>query len=405
MCSALRKYKQNNIKFLGLAGKRMELIKNQHIVFVINSLEGGGAEKVICDWLVEMEPVFTQSHSKVTLLLLDDLPEAKLVPNYVNKQTLDSKGKLLSSYACLKNALITNKPDIIFSFLNRSNVLCTLIGRQLNIPTIISERSNTSQHFGNSLKGKFSKLIVRTVYPKANRVIAVSEGVRLDLVANFCIQSDRCITLQNAYNTDKLIEKSNLEIEAEIPENSFIIAIGRLHLVKNFELLINAYAQSNINIPLLILGEGPLRKKLQKQIDSLDCTNKIFLKGYQVNPYPYIKKAAYMVSTSNAEGFPNAIAEALCLGTPVVATNCESGPAEILADDVYFTTIDAQIVKYGVLCKPRSIDAVKSALLLMSKIDKTEAYRQKLQARAQQYSFDNIRATLIAEINHLVKFK
>jgi N-acetylgalactosamine-N,N'-diacetylbacillosaminyl-diphospho-undecaprenol 4-alpha-N-acetylgalactosaminyltransferase len=300
---------------------------------------------------------------------------------------------------------MTNKPDIIFSFLNRSNVLCSLIGRQLDIPAIISERSNTSQHFGNSLKGKFSKLIVRIVYSRASRIIAVSEGVRLDLIANFCIQSDRCTTLQNAYNKDKLIEKSNLEIEAEIPENGFIIAIGRLHLVKNFELLINAYAQSNINIPLLILGEGPLRKKLQKQIDSLNCTNKIFLKGYQVNPYPYIKNAAYMVSTSNAEGFPNAIAEALCLGTPIVATNCESGPAEILADDVYFTTMDAEIVKYGVLCKPKSINAVKSGLRLMTKIDKTAAYRQTLQTRAQQYSFDNVRATLIAEINRLVKSK
>ena len=69
----------------------MELIKNQHIAFVINSLEGGGAEKVICDWLTEMQPIFTQSRSKVTLLLLDDLPEANIVPNYVNKQTLDSK--------------------------------------------------------------------------------------------------------------------------------------------------------------------------------------------------------------------------------------------------------------------------------------------------------------------------
>jgi len=383
----------------------MELINNQNIVFVINSLEGGGAEKVICNWLTEMEPVFIQSHSKVTLLLLDDLPEANSVPFYVNKMTLNSKGKIYSSYKGLKNALIIDKPDIIFSFLNRSNVVCTIIGRQLNIPTIISERSNTSQHFDNSLKGKLSKLIVRIVYPRANRVIAVSQGVRLDLIANFRVPSNRCITLQNAYNTDKLIEKSTVEIQPEISENSFIIAIGRLHSIKNFELLITAYAQSNIKIPLFILGEGPLRQKLQNQIDSLGYADKIFLKGYQVNPYPYIQKAAFMVSTSNAEGFPNAIAEALCLGTPILATNCESGPAEILADDVNFTTMDAEVVKYGVLCKPKSVTAVKNGFLLMTKIEKTKAYRQKLQTRARKYSFDIVRAILITEINSLVKAK
>jgi N-acetylgalactosamine-N,N'-diacetylbacillosaminyl-diphospho-undecaprenol 4-alpha-N-acetylgalactosaminyltransferase len=383
----------------------MQLIKNQNIVFVINSLEGGGAEKVICNWLAEMESVFIQSHSKVTLILLDDLPEANIAPYYINKITLNSKGKILLSYKSLKDALVINKPDIIFSFLNRSNVICTIIGRQLHIPTIISERSNTSQHFNKSLKGKLSKLIVRTIYPKASKVIAVSEGVRHDLVANFRVQNERCITLHNAYNTDQLIEKSKIKIQPYLPENSFIIAIGRLHSIKNFELLINAYAQSNINIPLFILGEGPLQKKLQNQIDSLGCADKIFLKGYQTNPYPYIQKAAFMVSTSNAEGFPNAIVEALCLGTPVVATNCDSGPAEILAGDVNFKTIDAEIVKYGVLCKPRCIHAVKNGLVLMAKIEKTKAYRQKLHARATQFSFDIVRKTLINEINNLVKSK
>jgi glycosyltransferase involved in cell wall biosynthesis len=383
----------------------MELIKNQNIVFVINSLEGGGAETVICNWLTEMETIFIQSHSKVTLLLLDDLPEANPVPAYVNKITLHSQGKIFSSYASVKSVIVMSKPDIIFSFLNRSNVVCTIIGRQLNIPTIISERVNTSQHFDNSLKGKLSKLIVRIVYPKASKVIAVSEGVRLDLIANFRIQSERCIALQNAYNTDKLIEKSKIEIQPNIAENSFIIAIGRLHSIKNFELLINAYAQSTISIPLLILGEGPLRHKLQNQINSLGYADKIILKGYQANPYPYIQKAAFMVSTSNAEGFPNAIAEALCLGTPILATNCDSGPAEMLADDVYFTTTDAEIVKYGVLCKPKSIDAVKRGLLFMAEIEKSGAYREKLQARARMFSFDIVRFTLISEINNLVKLK
>ena len=76
----------------------MTLVKNKRIVFVINSLEGGGAEKVLCNWLREMEAIFIESNAQVTLVLLDDLPEKNTCPQYVNKITLDSSGKLIKSY-------------------------------------------------------------------------------------------------------------------------------------------------------------------------------------------------------------------------------------------------------------------------------------------------------------------
>lgn len=380
----------------------MKLQKNKNIVFIINSLEGGGAEKVICNWLAEMEDIFVQSQCSITLVLLDNLPEINKAPNYVNKITLDSKGSLLSSYRQLDKLMSLNAYDVMISFLNRSNVICTLIGSMRNIPTIISERAYTSQHFNNSLKGVMSKLIVKLIYPRASRVLAVSEGVRLDLINNFSVSQKKCITVQNAYNIDKIVAKSQEVNEYEAPECEFIVAIGRLHEVKNFELLISAYADSSIEAKLLILGDGPLRQQLQNQIDLLGCSNNIVLKGYQENPYPFLAQALFLVSTSNAEGFPNGIAEALCLGTPIVSTNCKSGPAEILADNVHYTTETAEIVEYGVLCKPKSKNAVKLALELMQSIDITDVYRQKLRSRAKTYSFDRVREKLVWEINHVV---
>lgn len=383
----------------------MELIKNKKILFVINSLEGGGAEKVMCNWLREMENIFNSSNAEVTLLLLDSLPEVNLAPNYVNKVTLDSKGKIFRSYVNLKSAIAKLKPDIILSFLNRSNVICSLVGRKFNIPTIISERSNTSQHFGNSIKGAIGKAAIKYSYPLATKVLAVSEGVKLDLVKSFGVASSNCILLQNAYDISAL----NTSAQEPVPEinldSEFIVAIGRLHHVKNFELLITSYTEAKIKFPLYILGEGPLKEALQKQINKLGQQKKIRLLGYQTNPYPYLKHAQFLVSTSNSEGFPNGIAEALCLGTPILATNCESGPAEILANNAHYKTDDADIVDFGVLSKPRSVVGMIKGFTLISALNKSDEYKLRLQKRAEIYSFDNVRRVLVEQINEAVGAK
>ena len=110
----------------------------------------------------------------------------------------------------------------------------------------------------------------------------------------------------------------------------YVISVGRLVKNKNFSLLINAYAKANISEDLVILGVGDEELLLKELANELGVGNKVHFLGFKSNPYPYVKSAEYFISTSNAEGFPNAIVEAMCLEKAVVATNCESGPAEII---------------------------------------------------------------------------
>jgi N-acetylgalactosamine-N,N'-diacetylbacillosaminyl-diphospho-undecaprenol 4-alpha-N-acetylgalactosaminyltransferase len=370
------------------------VLSNKRIVFVINSLEGGGAEKVLCNWLVALESFFTDAQVEVHLLLLDNVEEINTPPLYAIKKTLSAQGSLFKSFFQLKKALNTIKPDVVFSFLTRSNYVSTLLAKQMGIPVYISERVHTSSHFTDTGKGKISKALVKWIYPKATKVLAVSEGVKKDLVRNYSIIDVKCDVVYNAYNVSALEQKASEPISQDV-NTPFIVGVGRLVANKNFALMIQAYSDAKLDVPLFIFGAGPELARLQSLIDNLDLRKKIFLKGYINNPYPFIKRAQFFVSTSNAEGFPNGIAEAICLGTPVLSTNCESGPAEIIADNVNFKTDSATACQYGVLCAPNSVAACVSGFELIMEWRADKDVKAVLAERAACYSVVQLKVQLV----------
>lgn len=378
---------------------------NKKIVFVINSLEGGGAEKVLCNWLKEMEDIFTNAACEVVLLLLDSCVEKNSPPSYVTKFTLNAQGSIMASYRQTKKSLQALKPDLVFSFLTRSNIVAIACCNKMNIPVIASERVHTTNHFGSSLKGLFSRGLVRLFYPKATHLLAVSEGVKHDLATSYGVKNDNCEVIYNAYDAEKLEgfarESSN---SVALDENAgFVVAIGRLVQNKNFEMLIRAYVESGITYKLLILGEGPKRKELESLISELKSDEKVELLGYADNPYPYLKQAAFLASSSTAEGFPNGIAEAICLGTPVLSTNCESGPAEIIADNYDFKTASYATFDCGVLVKNDCQTSFSKALSeMVTLVENKKFTSEKLKHRASLYSFNNVREILVRQMNELL---
>jgi glycosyltransferase involved in cell wall biosynthesis len=370
----------------------MSECKNKSIAFVINSLEGGGAERVICNLLRTMENTFIENNCKVYLVLLDKLTEQQQCPNYVKKVTLNSQCKLVASYFHFNQWVKLNQPDLLISFLTRSNVVTTLVGKRFKIPTIISERVNTSSHFATAKTGVISKLMVKAVYPKATFVVPVSQGVMRDLVQNYAVPQSKCTVMYNAYDQTILSERAAQNV-TDLPAKPYLIGIGRLMPNKNFSLLINAFAKSKSQRDLVILGQGPELLILTNLVKTLGLEKRVHLLGFKENPYPYLKNADYLVSTSNAEGFPNGIAEAMCLGKPVIATNCQSGPAEILTGNDATQTNSFLCAEHGILCEVNNVKAVSQAIDNIEANQQIAEYQQKSLARAVTFSYAAMQTT------------
>jgi N-acetylgalactosamine-N,N'-diacetylbacillosaminyl-diphospho-undecaprenol 4-alpha-N-acetylgalactosaminyltransferase len=356
--------------------------KNKTILFVINSLEGGGAEKALCNWLMYMEGYFGEHGYSVHLATLDQCSEKYSPPSYVQRHYLDSKGSLFLSIRQLFSVFKKVQPSSCFSFLNRSNYAAILLAKLHSVPIAINERVNTTTHLPSGIRAIIAKALVKVLYPRADLVIAVSEGVKSELCNNYKVAPAHIRVITNAYDVDKIAGLASDNVT--IPP--YIIAVGRLSKNKNFSLLIDAYAETGLKQSLIILGEGPEEAALLAQIEMLGLQGKVKVHSFNDNPYSLLKNAEYLVSCSNSEGFPNVIAEALCLGLPVVATDCESGPAEILSKSRQRANNHWFWADYGILTPTNSRDELVAAMSAMSELGRQRYPELLLTTRAKDFN-------------------
>jgi len=353
----------------------------RRIAFVINSLSTGGAERVMNN-ILHMAPEGWACH----LILLDSETERRTPPDFVTMHRLDCRFSLLASIRRLRAELMSIKPDLVVSFLVRANVASIIAARAVNAPVVISERSQLSTHLAERHRGLrrwAAAAAPRLTYPHADHVIAVSDGVRSDLVERFGVRPDRVASIPNPYDLRRIAIDAQAEPERELPPR-FIVSVGRLVGAKGFEDLIDAYAIAKPDLPLCILGEGPDHERLEARIAALGLHHRIHLLGYAKNPFAIVGRADLFISASHCEGFPNALAEAMALGRPAISTDCPSGPAEVLAGVETTGTTDVFQAEYGVLVPVRRPDALARAMDLMSDPDRRLHYslmaRQRLDA-------------------------
>ena len=171
--------------------------------------------------------------------------------------------------------------------------------------------------------------LIRRCYPEADHFIAVSNGVADNLMA-MDIPASRITVIPNG--VDIATVQHNGKVYTSPFEGRYIVAVGRLVPKKDYPTLLRAMTllPATVVPRLVILGEGPERQKLTALCRNLDLQDRVLMPGFVANPYPIIAAASCLVSSSISEGMPNALLEALALGKPVVATDCPSGPAEIL---------------------------------------------------------------------------
>ena len=175
----------------------------------------------------------------------------------------------------------------------------------------------------------YERILIRYLYkfPNVLKVIAVSKGIEKILTNKFNLKNTKVI-----YNP---INFSDCKEKGKIKYKNYILAVGRLHYQKNYELLLKSFKNTKAikYTKLLIAGEGPERKKLEALIDLLDLRGKVILLGQVSNIEDYYNNASMFVLSSRYEGFGNVIAEALSYSCACIATNCPTGPSEIIANE------------------------------------------------------------------------
>ncbi|MDM7325236.1 MAG: glycosyltransferase [Thermus sp.] len=305
------------------------------IALFLPSLEGGGAERVnllLAQGLKERGAEVDLVLARAKGPYLSGVPSGVRVVDLKAPRTLFSLPPLV---AYLKR----EKPGALFSSLTHANLIALWAKGLARVPTRVFVAEHTplraSQSGAVPLRERVARALLGWVYPKAQGVVAVSQGLSEELVEVFRVPRDKVRVIYNPVVGPELFRKA----EENIPHPWFepgqppvFLGVGRLSKEKNFPLLLRAFARVKERVPsrLLILGEGQERGPLETLIRELGLSEHVALPGFVSNPYSFMRKAAALVLSSRYEALPTVLIEAMALGTPLVATDCPFGPREIL---------------------------------------------------------------------------
>ena len=306
------------------------------ILFIIDSLGAGGAEKAV---LTLARTMASLGH-KISIITADNIVEYDIDFD-VSIYTLDFK-KLrweatYHKYGKQLKYLVKNleskygRFDLITSHLQKAHRL-TAIAKIPNVYYCIHTTISQASLSGRTGVRLFLKRYKLKSLLNNKDIVTVSTGIQYDLINNVRVTPKSIITIYNPLDFDYI--KQFAQEPNPFENEDYIIHVGRLTKSKRHDILLKAYAKSNIKDKLLLLGEGPLKENIKKQASDLGIYEKVIFAGFHQNPYPIIKNAKLYISSSDYEGFLIALVEALVLNVPAISTNCPHGPGEILVNSL-----------------------------------------------------------------------
>jgi glycosyltransferase involved in cell wall biosynthesis len=325
-----------------------------HICIFPDRIDDGGVDR----YAINLAQAFVEEGMKVDIfvtngvgrLLSQKPPQARL---------FIGGGTAKSSFWPFFRYLIKHKPDVVISANLYIDAICILariasLSNTKNLVSLHSTFSRDAYRGRPRLKAIYS-CVCRLLYPKAHFIVAVSKAVATDAKIYFRLAQEVHV-IYNPVITNELRSLSLAPILHPFyqQEGEFVIlSVGRLTVQKDFETLLQAFAILRQKLPckLVILGEGEELQKLQRLTHELNIFTHVDFIGFVNNPYPFFLHSDVLVSSSQCEGLPTVIIEALAVGTKVVATDCPGGSSEILGAG-----------RFGALVPMQDPEALSSAI-------------------------------------------
>lgn len=363
----------------------------------IYSLAGGGAERVVSYLL----SYCITKNIKVYLICMNTVVKYE-IPNgvevhFLEKSNPDESGFIKAVKIPLlayKYSRLVKRLNIThsLSFLTRPSFINVLASKLTNHQFIVitNERGFPSLAYGyKGFKSTFNKKMIKLLFKKADVVLSNSKGNAQDLVNNFEVPLEKMRVINNPIDLAKI---ENIEpIKSFFDESKFnLITVGRLIKSKNLKMLIDAlHKLQNPNLRLYVFGIGELQEELEQHIINLDLKQKVVLMGFDPNPYKYLKAADLFIFGSNHEGFPNVLLEAMACGLPILSTNCDSGPSEIL--ELKTTRNDLMITDYGILVPIKNMNLMAKGInhIVNNKVF-LQSCKINVQKRVKDFKKDHI---------------
>lgn len=302
-------------------------MKSKKFVFYVNSLIKAGAQRVIINLT---ESLISKGHQVVivTTTIYEpeyDLPEGakRIFPDITEEEITGNRiVNFKRRFMKLRNVWKTEKPDVIISFIGKNNFMAILTAWGLKIPVITSVRGEPKAEYYSKLQ----ELLAKTLMGKADGIILQTT----DAKAYFpqWIQK-KAVILENPLNPEFIDEYYTGERKNEI------VSVGRIDANKNQKLIVDAFSQIAEEFPdvkLVLYGDGEGKEQLSNYVKTNPYQERIFLLGAVSDVKERIKKSKIFVLSSNTEGMPNALMEALALGIPCISTDCPCGGPRMLME-------------------------------------------------------------------------
>ncbi|QUE87198.1 glycosyltransferase [Exiguobacterium alkaliphilum] len=390
---------------------------------LIPSINEGGAERVVS----RLTYILNEKYDLHVIVYEDTYLKYPINVPIINLNLkANTSSVLLKLLTFFKRIILMKKTkrkykfDAVISFMDSPNVI-NILSSDKKCKTIISIRN-----YNFSRRNKLINSIIFKLYKKSDQIISVSKKIEEDLVHTYKIDENKITTIYNPYDNDEIEKLKKVQLQEKynlVLNNNFnFVSVGRNTYQKGFWHLIKAFKIVNDIHPgtkLVIVGRDETQGKASKLISELGLKDNVLLVGSQKNPFNFVAASDVYVTSSLFEGFPNSMVEAMVCGKPIISTDCNSGPREILSDtiksDLKFDTYKK--AEYGILAPAFNFDEIwdsryftkeekilaDAMLNFIQNPSELELYKEKAKKRAEKFSSEECGLGYIDLIDKVLK--